>query len=40
MSPVDRLPLFYRMKHEAQEKLARIYEIEDATTGRAHNPDL
>ena len=38
--PVDRVPLFYRMKHEAKEKLARIYGIEDASTGRKHNPDL
>lgn len=38
--PLDRVPLFYRMKHEAKEKLARIYGIEDAATGRAHNPDL
>ena len=38
--PVDRVPLFYRFKHEAKEKLARIYGIEDASTGRAHNPDL
>lgn len=38
--PVDRVPLFYRMKHEAKEKLARVYGIEDASTGRKHNPDL
>ena len=38
--PVDRVPLFYRFKHEAKEKLARVYGIEDASTGRAHNPDL
>ncbi|MGI9385506.1 MAG: uroporphyrinogen decarboxylase family protein [Methyloligellaceae bacterium] len=38
--PVDRVPLFYRMKHEAKDKLARIYGIEDAATGRKHNPDL
>jgi len=38
--PVDRVPLFYRMKHEAKEKLARIYGIDDASTGRAHNPEL
>ncbi len=38
--PVDRVPLFYRMKHEAKEKLARIYGIEDASTGRKHNPEL
>ena len=38
--PVDRVPLLYRMKHEAKEKLARIYGIEDAATGRKHNPEL
>ncbi|NKB16421.1 MAG: hypothetical protein HC774_05370 [Sphingomonadales bacterium] len=38
--PVDRVPLLYRMKHEAKEKLARVYGIEDAATGRKHNPTL
>ena len=38
--PVDRVPLLYRMKHEAKEKLARVYGIEDAATGRKHNPEL
>lgn len=38
--PVDRVPLLYRMKHEAKEKLARIYGIENAATGRKHNPEL
>jgi len=38
--PVDRVPLLYRMKHEAKAKLARVYGIEDASTGRKHNPDL
>lgn len=38
--PVDRVPLLYRMKHEAKEKLARVYGIEDAATGRKHNPAL
>ncbi len=37
---VDRVPLLYRMKHEAKEKLARIYGITDAATGRKHNPEL
>jgi len=37
---VDRVPVFYRMKHEAKEKLARIYGISDAATGRKHNPEL
>jgi uroporphyrinogen decarboxylase len=37
---VDRVPVLYRMKHEAKEKLARVYGIEDAATGRKHNPEL
>ena len=37
---VDRVPLLYRMKHEAKEKLARVYGIKDAGTGRKHNPEL
>ncbi len=28
------------MKHEAKSKLARVYGIEDASTGRKHNPEL
>lgn len=38
--PVDRVPVMYRMKAEAKAKLARIYGIEDAATGRKHNPAL
>ncbi len=38
--PVDRVPLLYRMKHEAKGKLARVYGIDDAATGRKHNPAL
>ena len=38
--PVDRVPLFYRMKHEAKQKLARVYGIDDASTGMKHNPEL
>jgi len=38
--PVDRVPLLYRMKAEAKAKLARIYGITDAATGRKHNPAL
>ena len=38
--PLDRVPLLYRMKHEAKEKLARVYGITDAGTGRKHNPEL
>lgn len=38
--PVDRVPVMYRMKHEAKAKLARVYGINDASTGRKHNPEL
>ena len=38
--PVDRVPVMYRMKAEAKAKLARIYGIENAATGRKHNPQL
>jgi uroporphyrinogen decarboxylase len=38
--PVDRVPVLYRAKHEAKAKLARIYGISDASTGRKHNPEL
>jgi uroporphyrinogen decarboxylase len=38
--PVDRVPVLYRMKHEAKSKLARIYGIADASTGRKHNPEM
>jgi len=38
--PVDRVPVMYRMKAEAKEKLARVYGISDAATGRKHNPEL
>lgn len=38
--PVDRVPLLYRMKAEAKAKLARIYGIQNASTGRKHNPEL
>lgn len=38
--PVDRVPVMYRMKAEAKAKLARIYGIDDAGTGRKHNPEL
>jgi uroporphyrinogen decarboxylase len=38
--PVDRVPVLYRMKHEAKAKLARVYGITDASTGRKHNPAL
>jgi uroporphyrinogen decarboxylase len=38
--PVDRVPCLYRMKAEAKSKLARIYGIDDASTGMKHNPEL
>lgn len=37
---VDRVPCLYRMKSEAKAKLARIYGIDDASTGMKHNPEL
>ena len=37
---VDRVPLLYRMKSEAKEKIARIYDIHDTGTGLKHNPEL
>lgn len=37
---VDRVPLLYRMKSEAKEKIARIYGIEKTGTGLKHNPEL
>jgi uroporphyrinogen decarboxylase len=38
--PVDRVPCLYRMKAEAKSKLARVYGIDDASTGMKHNPEL
>lgn len=38
--PVDRVPVLYRMKHEAKEKIARVFGVADAATGRKHNPEL
>jgi uroporphyrinogen decarboxylase len=38
--PVDRVPLLYRMKSEAKEKIARIYGITKTGTGLKHNPEL
>ena len=37
---VDRVPVLYRLKHEAKAKLARVYGIDDASTGLKHNPEL
>ena len=37
---VDRVPLLYRMKSEAKEKIARIYGITKTGTGMKHNPEL
>ena len=37
---VDRVPLLYRMKSEAKEKIARIYDITKTGTGMKHNPEL
>jgi uroporphyrinogen decarboxylase len=38
--PVDRVPLLYRMKREAKEKIARIFGITNAETGLKHAPEL
>jgi uroporphyrinogen-III decarboxylase len=38
--PVDRVPVFYRMKAEAKEKIARVFGIEQTGTGMKHSPEL
>jgi uroporphyrinogen decarboxylase len=38
--PTDRVPLLYRMKSEAKEKIARIFGITKTGTGLKHNPEL
>jgi len=38
--PVDRVPVLYRMKHEAKEKIARVFGVTNTSTGRKHNPEL
>jgi uroporphyrinogen decarboxylase len=38
--PVDRVPVFYRMKAEAKAKIARVFGIEKTGTGRKHDPTL
>jgi len=38
--PVDRVPVFYRMKSEAKEKIARIFGVTNTATGLKHNPEL
>lgn len=38
--PVDRVPVLYRMKHEAKEKIARVFGVTNTATGRKHNPEL
>ena len=37
---VDRVPLLYRMKSEAKEKIARVYGVTNTGTGMKHNPEL
>ena len=37
---VDRVPLLYRMKSEAKEKIARVYGVDKTGTGMKHNPEL
>ena len=38
--PVDRVPVFYRMKAEAKAKIARVFGIEQTDTGMKHSPEL
>lgn len=38
--PIDRVPVFYRMKAEAKAKIARVFGIEKTGTGRKHDPTL
>lgn len=38
--PVDRVSTLYRMKHEAKEKIARVFGIEKTGTGLGHDPTL
>lgn len=38
--PVDRVSTLYRMKAEAKQKIARVFGIENAATGRKHDPTL
>ena len=38
--PVDRVSTLYRMKAEAKQKIARVFGIENAATGRKHDPSL
>jgi uroporphyrinogen decarboxylase len=38
--PVDRVPLLYRMKSEAKEKIARVFGVTNTATGLKHNPEL
>ncbi len=38
--PIDRVSTLYRMKAEAKQKIARVFGIENAATGRKHDPTL
>jgi uroporphyrinogen-III decarboxylase len=38
--PVDRVSTLYRMKHEAKEKIARVFGVEKTGTGLGHDPSL
>jgi uroporphyrinogen decarboxylase len=38
--PVDRVSTLYRMKAEAKQKIARVFGIDNAATGRKHDPTL
>jgi uroporphyrinogen-III decarboxylase len=36
--PVDRVPVFYRMKAEAKERIARVFSIEQTGPGMKCRP--
>jgi hypothetical protein len=38
--PVDRVTTLYRMKHEAKEKIGRVFGVEKTGTGLGHDPTL
>ena len=38
--PVDRVTTLYRMKHEAKEKIGRVFGVENTGTGLGHDPTL
>jgi uroporphyrinogen-III decarboxylase len=38
--PVDRVTTLYRMKAEAKQKICRVFGVENAATGRKHDPTM